>query len=757
MAVVFDAKSTQFTGDAINSFSDTSLTVGTGSNRVLLVLLSRSGNDPTLTCTWGGTTLTQVASSVNGFDEITEIWGLLNPVSGAQTLSITWLNNQAACGSGISFTGVEQSSLAAALTGVQNNTGTTGPAACTVASAIGDIVVSCQASVFCTLTEDNISIYHSVAANGTGLSANRATGAASVTLSATQSSAQTWAASGINVHAAASATVQLRTPFLSKLFSWPRAPVFQPYNLALYTVAVAQAPFVQTNWSKPFFPETPSLGSPSVNINLFTNPIPFGPYDYGEGPSRIPPFRPDATQPLNPNLFTNPIPFAKFDWFPVGQPPNSPPQALPYNINVFTNPIPFAKFDYPPVEQPPWSPPQAVPYNINIFTNPIPFAQFDWSHPFVPTPYFPLPTQALNLQLFTNPIPFFNFIVQPLVALPFFASTVPYNVPLYTVTVVAAPFAQYDWPITKMPRPQVDATRALNPNIFTNPFPFTPIDYSAITPRISRAPDQAYYNLNVYTVVVVAAPFVPINYSKSFFPRALLSDASQATSINLLPDPTLFMQVSWFGSGSTPRFNLPDQQPYNQSLYSGVVVQAPFITIDWSKPFFPRALPPDPQSLNIQLFTNPIPFFNLDLKGVNKPTGTPDLSVPYNVNLYGVVVVAPFAQYDWSKPFPPRPAPVQAQPFNLNLFTNSIPFAQFYWPTQFNVPQAQLNRSVQTNINLFTNPIPFVQNQYPGQRSVKLTPIPILPYNPNIYTVTVAGTTLHVVKFIGNMGHFMIR
>lgn len=212
MAVVFDAKSTQFTTDSGTLLSDTSLTVGTGSNRALLVLISRSGNDPTLTCTWGGTTLTQVASSVNGFDEITEIWGLLNPASGAQVLAITWLNNQAACASGISFTGVEPSSLAAALTGVQNNTGATGPATCTIPSAVGDIVVACQASLFCTLTEDHISIYNFHSLSGTGLSANRAAGAASVTLAATQSVAQTWAASGINVHAAAETVTGGGTP-----------------------------------------------------------------------------------------------------------------------------------------------------------------------------------------------------------------------------------------------------------------------------------------------------------------------------------------------------------------------------------------------------------------------------------------------------------------------------------------------------------------------------------------------------------------
>lgn len=299
MAVVFDNKSTQFTANPGTSLSDTSLTIGSGTNRALLLLLSRSNNEASLTCTWGGVSLTKLANVSNGFDETTEIWGLLNPASGAQTLAVTWLNPQACCAAGISFTGVEQSSLAAAFTNANNSVGATGPATLTITSAVGDFAVACQASGFCTLTEDNISIYSFTAASGFGCSANRATGAATVTLSATQSAAQTWASSGVNIHAAAS--TQLRAPHIPKLVSKQYAQVFLPYNQALYSVA-PQAPFFQTLRGNSFFPETPSLGSPPLNINLFTNPIPFGPFDLSES-VRFP-LVPQVSQPYNQSLYT---------------------------------------------------------------------------------------------------------------------------------------------------------------------------------------------------------------------------------------------------------------------------------------------------------------------------------------------------------------------------------------------------------------------------------------------------------------------
>src|SRR5882724_1199097 len=167
MAVIFDAKSTQFTANPGTSLSDTSLTVDATAN-ALLVLISRSGNEPSVTCTWNGVSLTLVANVNNGFDETTEIWGLLNPASGAKTLAITWTNAQACCASGISFKGVDTSSLANAFTHANNSTGATGPATVTITSAVDDIAVACHGSVFCTLTEDNISIYNFTSASGFG-------------------------------------------------------------------------------------------------------------------------------------------------------------------------------------------------------------------------------------------------------------------------------------------------------------------------------------------------------------------------------------------------------------------------------------------------------------------------------------------------------------------------------------------------------------------------------------------------------------
>lgn len=637
MTVSFDAQSAaDTTGAAATSFSDsTNLTVGSGTNRALLVCIAWSTSTaPTgISLTWNGVALTQLIIHSATSGSTAAIFGLLNPDSGTNTLAGSWTGARDFYVNGISYTEVIQTNTATAFL-TNFGIGTSAAAQLIINAPVTDAVLMSVAvaanitnmtngttpgtQVFVDNTQTSFS---SGAVWNPGIGSNMG-------LSALNTSAA-WVAVRARIVAAppvADPTIKPREAVLSKLFQWVYAPAFQPYNPSLYSV-VSQAPFFQTDWSKPFvLPQLPPQPA-AYNLNLFTNPIPFGPFDYGDGAFRVPPFRPDPTQP--------------------------------FNANLYTNPIPFAKFDYPPVEQPPWAPPQALPYNINIFTNPIPFGPFDYSD------------GAFRI----------------------------------------SPF-----------RP--DATQPLNPNIFTNPFPFTPVDYSAITPRIPRAPDQAYYNLNVYSVVVIAAPFVPIDYSKPFFPR-ILPPNLLSVNIQLFTNPFPFVQTDW----STTKFQIPRAPDASQSISINLLPDPTlFMLVDWTGSTFNmmRVAAPDPRSYNLALYT----------------------STPSN----------PFIPIDWSKPFPLRSAPAQAQPFNLNLFTNPIPFAQYYWPLQFNVPQAQLNRSVQTNINLFKNPIPFVQNQYPGQRPVRIGLIHIPPYNQNLYSVTPApGQNLHVVKFIGNMGHFMIR
>jgi len=190
--------------DSGHHIFDNAFTIGSGANRALLMLMAMPSNDlPILTCTWGGVSLTQLAIASNGFDAVTYIYGLLNPASGANIIDATWTNNVACGACAISFTGVEQSSLVAAFTGAQNNSGASGTLSTTVTSAVGDMVVATFGCPFVTLTPNNTVLANYLALSGFSGAQNRAAGAASVVMSATQSGAQPWSESAINVHAAA--------------------------------------------------------------------------------------------------------------------------------------------------------------------------------------------------------------------------------------------------------------------------------------------------------------------------------------------------------------------------------------------------------------------------------------------------------------------------------------------------------------------------------------------------------------------------
>jgi hypothetical protein len=104
---------------ASTSFSSSSMiTVGSGANRALIVVINFGANNTTppsaISATWGGVAMTQLyntfASANNGsHGAASVIFGLVNPASGAQTLALSWTNAQFAAIDAISFTGVNQS------------------------------------------------------------------------------------------------------------------------------------------------------------------------------------------------------------------------------------------------------------------------------------------------------------------------------------------------------------------------------------------------------------------------------------------------------------------------------------------------------------------------------------------------------------------------------------------------------------------------------------------------------------------------
>jgi hypothetical protein len=114
MAVAVDAASTSFTFvQAVTTSSNTKQTVGSGSNRALVVVVCLDGTSISATGVhWDSTGTNQAAtlitSIVNGAIRI-ELWGLVAPTSGNKTLKVDlsaaatdfWVSS-------VAFTGVDQ-------------------------------------------------------------------------------------------------------------------------------------------------------------------------------------------------------------------------------------------------------------------------------------------------------------------------------------------------------------------------------------------------------------------------------------------------------------------------------------------------------------------------------------------------------------------------------------------------------------------------------------------------------------------------
>jgi hypothetical protein len=115
--ITFDATSNSATGNTSNSIS-WNHTVGSGINRLLEVCTQArdavAGDVPVLTVTANGRALTKVRRDIRtdgGSAYGTEIWHLVNPASGTNTITVRWAGplSEYGVGSATSYAGVNQS------------------------------------------------------------------------------------------------------------------------------------------------------------------------------------------------------------------------------------------------------------------------------------------------------------------------------------------------------------------------------------------------------------------------------------------------------------------------------------------------------------------------------------------------------------------------------------------------------------------------------------------------------------------------
>ena len=181
-------------GATVTTISNTHLTVGVGTNRGLLAIVSWLGGAPTgVTGVWdpGGAnqslTLIPGASDASGATSMAvALLGLLNPTPGNKTLTISWTSAaEEAFLAAISFSGVDQTSIAAAFPNGAANAGATAASGSTsaITSAVGDMVVAlfAQGSAWFVSTSGNTISLGTESTGGMSMAALYQDGAASVT------------------------------------------------------------------------------------------------------------------------------------------------------------------------------------------------------------------------------------------------------------------------------------------------------------------------------------------------------------------------------------------------------------------------------------------------------------------------------------------------------------------------------------------------------------------------------------------------
>jgi hypothetical protein len=156
MAVAFDAKGTaDVYGASGTSLTFSNLTVGTGSNRcivVTLVFFDISTVPSLISCTWDSGGANQIMGQIGATQTLVvsptrqtmsvALFGLVAPVSGKKTLAVSWVNSQAdAFVDAVSFTGVNQTGGTTTFYNLTAATGTSGaPSVTVVSSQIGSAV-----------------------------------------------------------------------------------------------------------------------------------------------------------------------------------------------------------------------------------------------------------------------------------------------------------------------------------------------------------------------------------------------------------------------------------------------------------------------------------------------------------------------------------------------------------------------------------------------------------------------------------------
>lgn len=210
-AVAFDANQTAiaYVTDGTTPLNTSGLTIGSGSNRALVVAISLRGvSISSQSMHWDPSGTNQALTLITSLSTTaftTQLWGLVNPTSGNKVLSTTWSGSAICTMNGTSFTGVDQTGGTTSFphaTSTSDTSGTVTAPSLTVTSAANNAAMACLA-VYVNPTISAPTQTQTFLSNNSNArcGASRAAGAATVAFGWTLSSGNTFNIVGCDIKA----------------------------------------------------------------------------------------------------------------------------------------------------------------------------------------------------------------------------------------------------------------------------------------------------------------------------------------------------------------------------------------------------------------------------------------------------------------------------------------------------------------------------------------------------------------------------
>jgi hypothetical protein len=218
MSVTLDANSTApTTGAGVTTVNHTNLTVGGGSNRALVVQIETTNVISAVTVVWDAAGANQSCTLIFSKDAVgnvtrVQLWGLVAPVSGNKTLTVSWTTASDMVVNAIAFAGVDQTGGATTFpNSVGAATNDTTPTV-TITSAVGNMTVDSVGNLFEAGASPTQTQSHNANTAGLYGFGSYAAGTASNTHAWTLSVARRWASCGTDILASSGITFVRNRP-----------------------------------------------------------------------------------------------------------------------------------------------------------------------------------------------------------------------------------------------------------------------------------------------------------------------------------------------------------------------------------------------------------------------------------------------------------------------------------------------------------------------------------------------------------------